>query len=360
MVVHISHAASQKNYYDPGKNTDTTAAQQPKNNPLDTPKDWQEIVSSINQFNSKNDSSNVTDANGAPKLDAPADFSSDTMNLILSQLRELLSKGKTGSKIAEINNNAQEIRANFQKTMEDIKKWEEATAKAKDKSGAAFGWILKAVALVAAVATGGAGIAGVVAVVTAVVATASTVASVASEIDKASGGKGFDNVAAKIDIGALIGWGATELAKEAGASDEDAAIIGAVTAIVATLLISYGAFKATDASKVVTGVTDMMKMARAVKPAVTGVTGALGMTKSAMDMDLAFKRNDVDKLDIKNTENELKQSMLQIDFQTLHTQLKRMIKAEESNDKAISKIIKDASNTLQLLIANMAKNHQAI
>lgn len=317
----------------------------------------------------------ITNSNGAPMIDGVAmNFSAEDMAAALLVLQGKTQEGQLATAKEGITTNQKKMADQNQRAMDKINDWikkcEEQSA--KEKAGGVLGWFKRIFAAIAAafavvaaaiatVATGGAA-APLLAL--AVMGLASSIVSIASEIDKANGGKGFDDVAGWMDPASLIGKGMGELAKAFGATEEQAAIVSAVSAVVATIAIMAASIVLTGGAAAVDGVsktTQLILTASRIGQAVAGVaTGATQAAKGGVDIAVAHDQRDATNImaDKKNIDAIL--AKLQKQMEDDREEIKKVLEQMMEGMNVVSQMINSAGQSRAQITANLSGKAQTI
>ena len=319
--------------------------------------------------------SNVTDANGAPKLaDSHEEFSFDSMLLVLTNERNKAQQAQMTTLTLGIKSDIKKQEAQTKRSIEKIKEWVNKfnDAAAKAKTSGILGWFKKiftavasALAVVAAglltAATGGAA-APLLAVAT--LALASSVVSIASDIVKANGGKGFDEALKYMDPGSLVGMGIGELAKELGASDAQASIVTSVFTVVATIAIMAAMVVLTGGSaagNALEGLSKTLMTGARIGQAVAGAAGgATQAAQGAVNMSVAADTRDADLILGEQKDIDAAVAQLKKQIEEDHGFVKQFIDALLESQAQVSEIIRNAGDTQAQVVANMHGKGQAI
>lgn len=315
---------------------------------------------------------NITNANGAPQIDGVTmNFSAEDMAAVLLALQgktqeAQLRTAKEGIDTASKNQQLQHEKS--MKKIEDwIKKCEDQAA--KEKAGGVLNWFKKiftAIAAVfavvaAAVATVASGGVAAPVLALAVLALASSVVSIASEIDKARGGAGFDHVAEWMDPGTLIGKGMGELAKAFGADEDQAAIVSATFAVVATIAIMAVSIVLTGGAS---ATSEAQKIALAVGragQAIAGIVGGATQTaQGGVNIAVAHDKRDAALIQGDKKKIEAIIAKLQQQMEENREELKKVIDEMMEGMNIVSQMINSAGQSRAQISSNLSGKAQTI
>ncbi|RYF38779.1 MAG: hypothetical protein EOO27_50260, partial [Comamonadaceae bacterium] len=314
----------------------------------------------------------IVNGNGAPQLDGvTVNFSAEDMAATLLVLQGKTQEAQLSTAKEGINTNKKKLEDQNQRATDKINDWikkcEEASA--KEKAGGVLNWFKKiagaiaaafavVAAAVATVATGGAA-APLLAL--AVLALASSAVDIASEVDKANGGKGFDHVTQWMDPGSIIGKGMGELAKAFGASDEQAAIVSATFAVVATIAIMAASIALTGGASAVSDVQKMILTAARVGQAVAGVVaGATTAAKGGVDIAVAHDQRDATLIQADKKKIDAIIAKLQKQMDEDRDEIKKVLDQMMEGMNIVSKMINSAGESRAQISSNLSGKAQTI
>lgn len=314
----------------------------------------------------------IVNGNGAPQLDGvTVNFSAEDMAAALLVLQGKTQEAQMGTAKEGINTNKKKLEDQNQRATAKINEWikkcEEASA--KEKAGGVLNWFKKiagaiaaafavVAAAIATVATGGAA-APLLAL--AVLALASSVVDIASEIDKANGGKGFDHVTQWMDPGSLIGKGMGELAKAFGANEEQAAIVSATFAVVATIAIMAASIALTGGASAASDMQKIILTAARVGQAVAGiVAGASTAAKGGVDIAVAHDQRDASLIQADKKKIDAIIAKLQKQMDEDRDEIKKVLDQMMEGMNIVSKMINSAGESRAQITSNLSGKAQTI
>jgi hypothetical protein len=294
-------------------------------------------VLQTSQPGSTSGGNSITNANGAPQIDGVTmNFSAEDMAAALLVLQGKTQEAQLSTAKEGITTNKKKMEEKNKQAMDKINDWIKKCedAASKQKAGGILGWFQKiftAVAAVfavvaAAVATAATGGAAAPLLALAVLGLATSIVSIASEIDKANGGKGFDDVAGWMDPASLIGKGFGELAKAFGADEQQAAIVSATFAVVATIALVAASVVLTGGASAMSDMQKLVLTASRIGQAVAGIAGGLTQAaKGGVDIAVAY--------------DEKQASLIQADKKGIDAVLAKMQKQMEEDREEIKKVM---------------------
>ncbi|MBB6562912.1 hypothetical protein HNP48_005629 [Acidovorax soli] len=294
-------------------------------------------VLQTSQPGSTSGGNSITNANGAPQIDGVTmNFSAEDMAAALLVLQGKTQEAQLSTAKEGITTNKKKMEEKNKQAMDKINDWIKKCedAASKQKAGGILGWFQKiftAVAAVfavvaAAVATAATGGAAAPLLALAVLGLATSIVSIASEIDKANGGKGFDDVAGWMDPASLIGKGFGELAKAFGADEQQAAIVSATFAVVATIAIMAASIALTGGASAMSDMQKLVLTAARIGQAVAGIAGGVTQAaKGGVDIAVAY--------------DEKQASLIQADKKGIDAVLAKMQKQMEEDREEIKKVM---------------------
>lgn len=294
-------------------------------------------VLQTSQPGSTSGGNSITNANGAPQIDGVAmNFSAEDMAAALLVLQGKTQEAQLSTAKEGITTNKKKMEEKNKQAMDKINDWIKKCedAASKQKAGGILGWFQKiftAVAAVfavvaAAVATAATGGAAAPLLALAVLGLATSIVSIASEIDKANGGKGFDDVAGWMDPASLIGKGFGELAKAFGADEQQAAIVSATFAVVATIALVAASVALTGGASAMSDMQKLVLTASRIGQAVAGIAGGVTQAaKGGVDIAVAY--------------DEKQASLIQADKKGIDAVLAKMQKQMEEDREEIKKVM---------------------
>lgn len=314
----------------------------------------------------------ITNANGAPQIDGVSlNFSAEDMAAALVALQSKTQEAQANTAKQGIETSKKKLEDQNQRAMDKIKDWikkcEEQSA--KEKAGGILGWfkrIFTAIAaafavVAAAIATAATGGAAAPVLALAVLALASSVVDIASGIDKARGGKGFDHVLQYMDPGSLIGKGFGELAKACGASDEQAAIVSATFAAVATIAIAVACVVITGGASVSDATQKFILAGARVGQAVAGIAdGATQIAKGGVDIAVAADQKSADLIQADKKGIDAAIAKLQKQMEEGREDLKKVLDEMMEGMNIVSQMINAAGQSRAQLSANLASSKSLI
>lgn len=294
-------------------------------------------VLQTSQPGSTSGGNSITNANGAPQIDGVTmNFSAEDMAAALLVLQGKTQEAQLSTAKEGITTNKKKMEEKNKQAMDKINDWIKKCedAASKQKAGGILGWFQKiftAVAAVfavvaAAVATAATGGAAAPLLALAVLGLATSIVSIASEIDKANGGKGFDDVAGWMDPASLIGKGFGELAKAFGADEQQAAIVSATFAVVATIALVAASVALTGGASAMSDMQKLVLTASRIGQAVAGIAGGVTQAaKGGVDIAVAY--------------DEKQASLIQADKKGIDAVLAKMQKQMEEDREEIKKVM---------------------
>lgn len=314
----------------------------------------------------------VKDANHAPTLPAIKvliDIAVDSLSAFLMLVDGETNKNRMATMEQQITRLTAKLKELTDERLSTIEKnrteqlrVEEQNRK-KSSGGGFLGWVRRMVKLVvavfkpllAAVATVATGGLAMPLFVMAALSSASTVIGIASEIDKDKGGKGFDGLAQSLDPGGMIGKAMAALAKEMGASEEQAAIISTTFAITTTLVIAVGAAIITAGASDTSSAIDYFGLFVALTAVGAGIVdGAAAIGDGLADREIAEIERDISMI-----QSQLKK-VLAAYMESSHQRdewiqdLKNLMEEAKKAPDILSQIINARRENGSLIIGNMA------
>ena len=348
--------------------------QQARLDPTQSLKELADLAGTIKTLNPQGSTggNSIVNGNGAPQLDGvTVNFSAEDMAATLLVLQGKTQEAQLSTAKEGINTNKKKLEDQNQRATDKINDWikkcEEASA--KEKAGGVLNWFKKiagaiaaafavVAAVVATVATGGAA-APLLAL--AVLALASSAVDIASEVDKANGGKGFDHVTQWMDPGSIIGKGMGELAKAFGANDEQAAIVSATFAVVATIAIMAASIALTGGASAVSDVQKMILTAARVGQAVAGVVaGATTAAKGGVDIAVAHDQRDATLIQADKKKIDAILAKLQKQMDEDRDEIKKVLDQMMEGMNIVSKMINSAGESRAQISSNLSGKAQTI
>jgi len=348
--------------------------QQARLDPTQSLKELADLAGTLKTLNAQGSTggNSIANGNGAPQLDGvTVNFSAEDMAATLLVLQGKTQEAQLSTAKEGINTNKKKLEDQNQRATDKINDWikkcEEASA--KEKAGGVLNWFKKiagaiaaafavVAAAIATVATGGAA-APLLAL--AVLALASSAVDIASEVDKANGGKGFDHVTQWMDPGSIIGKGMGELAKAFGASDEQAAIVSATFAVVATIAIMAASIALTGGASAVSDVQKMILTAARVGQAVAGVVaGATTAAKGGVDIAVAHDQRDATLIQADKKKIDAIIAKLQKQMDEDRDEIKKVLDQMMEGMNIVSKMINSAGESRAQISSNLSGKAQTI
>jgi len=303
----------------------------------------------------------ITNANGAPQIDGVTmNFSAEDMAAALLVLQGKTQEAQLATAKEGVTTNKKKMEEKNKQAMDKINDWIKKCedAASKQKAGGILGWFQKiftAVAAVfavvaAAVATAATGGAAAPLLALAVLGLATSIVSIASEVDKANGGKGFDDVAGWMDPASLIGKGFGELAKAFGADEQQAAIVSATFAVVATIALVAASVALTGGASAMSDMQKLVLTASRIGQAVAGIAGGVTQAaKGGVDIAVAY--------------DEKQASLIQADKKGIDAILAKMQKQMEEDREEIKKVMDqmmEGMNIVSQMIASAGESRAQI
>lgn len=334
-----------------------------------------QLAGTLQAGQTRSGGNNVSNANGAPQIDGVSlSFSAEDMAAALLVLQGKTQEAQLRTAKEGIETNSQKQKIQNEKAMAKIQEWIKncEDAAAKQKAGGILGWFKKIFAVVAsvfavvaaAVATYATGGAAAPLLALAMLSLASATVSLASEISKACGGPDFDFVAEWMDPATMIGKGMGELAKAFGADEQQAAIVSATFAVVATIAItaasvvlSGGTSAVGELGKIAKLALDIGRAGQAIVGVATGLTtvaqGGVNIAAAADVRDASLAQADKKKIDALI-------AMLQQQMEENREEMKKVLDEMMEGMNIVSQMINSAGQSRAQINANLTGRGQII